>query len=201
MKTNTIHIDKKRQIIEKYNSSFQYYDKRYHEIQSNKFRTFLKEYIFREKIILDAGCGTGLLADFALKCVRTITRLKWNYVGADISRNMLKMFKLKLSYSRISQHIHLIVADLEYLPFRKNIFDEIFSITAFQNLYDFEEGLDNLIRVGKNNIEIVLSILKKKVTIAKFNKLVQYKIENYEIYDVPHLEDFILQGHIFKNEK
>jgi cyclopropane fatty-acyl-phospholipid synthase-like methyltransferase len=73
--------------------------------------------------LLDVGCGWGR---FLLSVINNEITL----VGIDISfRYLQKIKKLKNFYN-----IHLIRADCEYLPFRNEIFDYIFSNSVFQHL-------------------------------------------------------------------
>ena len=201
MRRDNSFSDKKGDIIKKYNSSSFYYEKRYRDIQLYKFKTFLRRDSLRKKIILDAGCGTGLLMDQIFHIDDLSDQLKSNYVGIDISLNMLNILKLKLNESDKVKLINLILADLESLPFRKNIFDCVFSITVFQNLVNLENGVENLIRVGKNKSEITISILKKKLNMKEFEELVVNKIYDYQIYNNPKIEDFFIIGKINDNEE
>ena len=73
--------------------------------------------------LLDIGCGWG-------RFLLSVTNNKITLVGIDINFKYLqKIKKLKSSYN-----IHLIRADCEYLPFRNEIFDYIFSNSVFQHL-------------------------------------------------------------------
>jgi len=73
--------------------------------------------------LLDVGCGWG-------RFLLSVTNNEITVVGIDINFEYLqKIKKLKSSYN-----IHLIRADCEYLPFRNEIFDYIFSNSVFQHL-------------------------------------------------------------------
>ena len=202
MKHNPVRLDKKRKIINDYNSSFQYYDNRYKEIQSNKYARFFKKLRIQNNI-LDAGCGTGLLLEYILNEQRKFKDLSpgFRYMGVDISLNMLKEFHLRLDNIGNLKFVNLVLADIENLPFRDNIFDEIYSITVFQNLSDIEPGLDNLIRVGKVKFDILISILKKASDFEKFDILVKNKLSNYDCDYNHSLEDNIVWGTIIKKGK
>ena len=200
MKTNISDSNKKSKIIKDYNSSSQFYDDRYYEIQLKKYESFLEKKWFQNNIILDAGCGTGLILEQVSKCIKLKALSNCKYVGVDISLNMLKKFQLKLKNLGKPLIVSLILADLEYLPIRENIVDIIFSITVFQNLTDIERGLDNLIRVGKTKFDIIISILKKASEFEKFNDLVRMKLENYSFENNPYLEDIIVWGTVIKKK-
>ncbi|TFG16843.1 MAG: class I SAM-dependent methyltransferase [Promethearchaeota archaeon] len=200
MKTNPLNTDKKRKIINDYNSSFQYYDKRYGEIQLKKYRRFFENRKIQNKKILDAGCGTGLLLEYIFQKDKLKAFPRYKYTGVDIALNMLNKFHLKLEALGAKRIVNLVVADIENLPFRNNVFDEIFSITVFQNLNDIGRGLDSLVRVGKSRFDLVISILKKASGLEIFDTLVKQKLVEY-YFDYNHrIEDNIVWGTFSKKE-
>jgi ubiquinone/menaquinone biosynthesis C-methylase UbiE len=191
--------DKKRKIIEDYNLSSQYYDKRYQEIQSQKYRRFFENIQIQNNIILDAGCGTGLLLEYIFQKTRLLTLIKYKYAGVDISINMLKKFQSKLDYFGIAKYFSLVLADVENLPFRDNIFDKIFSFTVFQNLVDIEKAFNDSIRSGKAKFDIIITILKKASNLEEFGNTVKKKLKKYSFDCNPDMEDNIIWGSISKN--
>jgi ubiquinone/menaquinone biosynthesis C-methylase UbiE len=198
MKPKPLFSDKKRKIIEDYNKSSQYYDKRYRKIQTQKYRRFFENIQIQNNIILDAGCGTGLLLEHIFQKISIRTLFKFKYAGVDISISMLKKFKLKFYNLGISKSIDLVLADVENLPFRENIFDKVFSITVFQNLVDIERAFNNLLRSGKAKFDIVITILKKASNLEKFGNLVKKKLEKCSFDHNPTIEDEIIWGTISK---
>ena len=200
MKPKPLLSDKKRKIIEDYNTSSQYYDKRYREIQTQKYRKFFEKIQIQNNIILDAGCGTGLLLEQIFQKISRGTRIKFKYVGMDISINMVKKFQLKFDNFGTPNYIALLLADVENLPFRDNIFDKTFSITVFQNLVDIESAFNNLIRSGKAKFDIIITILKKASNLEKFDNIVKKKLEKYSIEYNPTIEDVIIWGTFSKKQ-
>jgi ubiquinone/menaquinone biosynthesis C-methylase UbiE len=187
---------KKKKIIKDYNSTSSFYDRRYKKIQKQKLDLILKDFILDEKIIIDAGCGTGLLFEFLI--LDKGVEKRFSYVGTDISWEMLKQFSQKLENLKKRMNVNLILSDIEYLPLRGKIFRSIFSITSFQNLANIKFGLDELIRTAKNEAEFKLSILKKNLNLNKFMKSIKAYLQDIELTDIEELEDFIIQGLIFK---
>ena len=192
--------NKKKKIIEKYNSSYLIYDKRYSLIQEEKYKIVLNNYEVDGRHILDLGCGTGLLFEYIKKTLSNRKRVKLNYIGVDISWNMLLEFKLKIikyNYRRYSPN--LILSDIDCLPFRDNIFLSTFAITSFQNLPDIKDGIKESFRVSKNNAEFKFSILKKKLDLDSLLKIFKTKIRDLIIINNEDLEDVVIQGSLLKD--
>jgi len=193
--------NKKKSIIEKYNSSSHFYDKRYKAIQEEKYEIVLKNYKANGKIIIDMGCGTGLFFEYITKSIKKQEEIKGNYVAVDISWNMLLRFKSKvINYKYKKYALNLILSDMEHLPFRENIFDSIFSLTSFQNLPHIQIGITESFRVSKNNADYNFSILKKKLELELLLKILKPEIKEIEVIEKENLEDFIIQGKLLKDQ-
>lgn len=190
--------DKKKSMIEKYNSSSYFYDKRYRAIQEKKYEIVLNKYILNGNSILDVGCGTGLLFEYIinLRSEQKVTRYK--YVAVDISWNMLSEFKSKLASPMDNINVVLILADIENLPFRDNSFCSLFSITAFQNLSHIYEGIEESLRVCKKNADFKCSILKKKKKLKVLLSFLKQKMKDLEVMSKEDMEDIIIQGKLLK---
>jgi len=191
--------NKKKKIIEKYNSSSQFYDKRYRVIQEEKYEIVLNNYRADGRIILDLGCGTGLFFEYIKKSLLHKEAIKLNYVGVDISWKMLLEFKSKIINFNYSNYTpNLILSDIDCLPFRENIFFSIFALTSFQNLPHTKDGINESFRVSKNNADFKFSILKKKLELESLLKILKTKIKDLYIINNENLEDIVIQGIILK---
>ena len=105
--------------------------------------------------------------------------MKSNYIAVDISWNMLLKFKSKIISPNYSKNPpNLILSDIEYLPFRDNIFYSIFSLTSFQNLPYIKNGIKESFRVSKNNADFKFSILKKELELKSLLKILKPKIKD-----------------------
>jgi len=84
-------IGKKKKIISNYNKTASFYDNRYRKIQEQKYKIILKNYHSKSKLILDAGCGTGLFIEFIMALTKQKEIVPFIYVGTDISLKMDKV--------------------------------------------------------------------------------------------------------------
>lgn len=193
-------ILKKKRIKNQYDLTAHFYDQRYLKIQYEKYEYILKNYILNNKVILDAGCGTGLFLEFITKSRKHNQGIHYSFIATDISWNMLTRFKLKINgkEKKIRQKINLIQSDLENLPFRGSVFNSIFALTSFQNLPNIIDGVNESLRVVKNEADVMLSILKKKLKKDELITVLKKKIKNLEIIDEESLEDVIFKGIIIK---
>ena len=189
-----INFIKKKNIIDSYNSSFEHYDDRYRSIQLQKYELAFKGTNFESKLILDAGCGTGLLYVHLSEHLSKSKNFRTCLICLDISLNMLKKIKIKNEFNEKKAHVSLILSDMENLPFRENFFDLIVSITSLQNLPDIFQGLTELIRISKRGTEFYLSILKKDTRLKKLISKFEPYFDDFMIINNEELEDFIIQG-------
>ncbi|MFW9937638.1 MAG: class I SAM-dependent methyltransferase [Candidatus Thorarchaeota archaeon] len=187
---------KKKKIIEDYNSTSSFYDKRYEKIQMQKFDLILKDFKYEYKTMIDAGCGTGLLFEYILFEKEQNKTL--SYIGTDISWMMLKEFQKKLEKLQINVNLNLILSDLEYMPLRSNVFNSIVSFTSLQNLGNLKVGVNELMRIARNGAQFKISILKKNLNPKKFIKIVKSYIKDLEVKSIENMEDYLIQGTILK---
>jgi ubiquinone/menaquinone biosynthesis C-methylase UbiE len=157
------------------------YDLRYREEQERKFEAFLSKIsISQDDLILDLGCGTGLLLE-------KISGTVGFAVGLDISERLLSWARSKLRGTQTA----LILSDADYLPFRLAAFDKVFAITLLQNLPEPRRALSESRAVAKSAATIILSGLKKKYSREEFLALlssVGLRVE--EVVD-EELKDFL----------
>jgi ubiquinone/menaquinone biosynthesis C-methylase UbiE len=191
-------LNKKKEIIDDYDASADFYDKRYRAIQERKYDIVLNNYNLNEKTIIDIGCGTGLFIEHIFNSKKSSGVLKCNYVAVDISWNMLLQFKVKLLKLKNKIKILLILADIENLPFRDNSFNSVFSLTSFQNLPNILSGIRESLRVSLNRSDFKFSILRKKMELNPLLELLTPFVEDLEVINKDFIEDVIIQGKIIK---
>ena len=106
---------------------------------------------WKNEIILDAGCGNGILT-------HSLTSLNY-VVGLDFSLPMLYLAKKK--------GLIVVRGDALYLPFKKNVFSKVLAIGLIQYLENLEAVLKELVRVLKPGGEIILTFLNRKSFLRK----------------------------------
>src|SRR4030067_2910887 len=154
----------KRRTMWHYDQSAMVYDTQYYEEQEAKIKAALLGFTLeKENIILDAGCGTGLLFP------RVANRGKL-VVGVDVSSSIVKQVK-----KRVKDHIKtaLIRADADFMPFLNGTFDVVFAVTLLQNMPKPFWTLDELKRVTKHNATIIATGLKKAFSREDFTRLLR----------------------------
>jgi ubiquinone/menaquinone biosynthesis C-methylase UbiE len=100
------------------------------------------------ELILDAGCGTGV---FTLDILSAGSRV----IGLDLSLPMLRRAKEKAGRGPFK----VVVGDILTLPFPKDAFDKVVSITALEFVEDGRAAIDELFRVTKRGGCIVVATL------------------------------------------
>lgn len=193
-----MELDKKKDIIDKYNSTSYFYDKRYSNIQLEKYKLALNDQSFSNKVIFDAGCGTGLLWELARVLEGKHQDATYHFVGSDISWEMLNVFLLKTKNQEIciKRAIHLVLSDMEKLPFRDESFEAFFSFTSLQNLHDMKQGVKECLRTSGTGTRVIFSILKKKKGFNDLLTLFKTKMNDLEILDNHNLEDAIVRFYL-----
>ena len=139
--------NKKNQVKQMFNKIADQYD------FLNRFLTFGIDNIWRKiavkkiknnpKNVLDIATGTADLAIITAKYTNA------EIIGLDISDQMLKVGKEKITNKNLNSRIKLINGDAENLSFNNETFDAItvgFGVRNFENL---EKGLNEIYRVIK----------------------------------------------------
>ena len=155
---------KKHEVMQHYDNVETTYDARYSEEQNAKIKAVLDETnIQPNNIILDMGCGTGLLFEHIKDSAKLL-------VGLDTSLSLLKIAKTQ------AKHYHnttVIRADADHTPFKARTFHTIFTITLLQNMPNPSVTLREIGRIGKDNATIAITALKAKFTGKAFARLLR----------------------------
>ncbi|MEM1590130.1 MAG: methyltransferase domain-containing protein [Candidatus Bathyarchaeia archaeon] len=154
--------DKKRDVMQYYDLTAKSYDELYAAEQKAKIEAALgRVRIDGNSIVLDSGCGTGLLFEYVAGKTQAV-------VGLDVSRGVLKKAKKR---AKKFGNVHLVLADADYAPFKGNIFSHIFAVTLLQNMPNPEDTLAELKRVAGEKAFLIITGLKKKFSRETFEAL------------------------------
>ena len=99
--------------------------------------------------ILDVGCGDGALLNYFCNLNTFDT-----YVGIDFSRKKIKTAKDNVMNSIFN--VHFIVADLQYLPFREEVFHFVVLVDVLEHLIEPKKEIADLYRVTKRGGFIII---------------------------------------------
>jgi len=151
--------------MKRYDATASIYDTRYTEEQAAKYEAAI-ESLEHENLglVLDVGCGTGLLFDSIAGNAEAI-------VGFDVSREILLVARKR---RQIHNDVHLILADADNMPLRDGIFDHVFAMTVIQNSPNPARTLEEIKNSAKDSAEIVVTGLKKVFSKERFKKLVEH---------------------------
>jgi demethylmenaquinone methyltransferase/2-methoxy-6-polyprenyl-1,4-benzoquinol methylase len=103
------------------------------------------------KQILDVATGTG---DIAIMTYEMLHPEK--ITGIDISEGMLELGRKKLDKLGLTDHIKLVKADSEQIPFPDNHFDAITVAFGVRNFQDLQKGLSEMLRVLRPGGKLVI---------------------------------------------
>ncbi len=154
----------KRSVRYRYDKTAQTYDRRYCNEQEAKYQAALDGLTVRlQSIVLDVGCGTGLFFDRIADKANKV-------VGLDLSRELL--FKAK-SRAKAHDNVFVVLGDADYLPFVDSFFDFVFTFTVLQNMPKPVEMLQELSRVVKPEAPIVVTALKRAISLENFADMLE----------------------------
>ncbi len=124
--------------------------------------------IRRDAKLLDVACGTG---DFAIAAGKFGVD---NIIGADLSLNMLKLFRKKTDKIKGKT----VQAVAEAMPFKNESFTNITVAFGVRNFYDISEGFKSFYRIltTEGKVTIIEFRLPKNKFVRKFYLLYFNKV-------------------------
>jgi len=138
-----ISVNRKQGARKFYDNYAHDYERFYSSIQRQKF-AHIQDYIRPSSIIFDLGGGSGLLSQW----VDTMC------INFDISSEMLRQGLQQRSFQAVA-------SDLEHLPIRSNVADQIVSLSAFQNTQDLNKTVNETKRIASMSVTAVITLLRK----------------------------------------
>lgn len=181
--------EKKREVIRYYDELAPFYNSLYGDEQNLKFRLAL-EYVSIQSSdkILDVGCGSGFLFKHVAFDAAFVA-------GVDISMGLLKVARAQVKGQKYVS-VHLVRADIDYLPFQDVFFDKVFAFTLLQNVPDLDAALGEMRRVAKENAVFVVSGLRKAFSERSFRRILAKVGFKFEIIKASeHSRDLIAVFH------
>jgi ubiquinone/menaquinone biosynthesis C-methylase UbiE len=150
--------------MRRYDVTAPMYDVRYAEEQESKYKVALEKLsMTRKSLVLDVGCGTGLL-------FRHVTAQSETVVGLDVSKKLLLQARKR---AKNFLNVHLVQADADHLPLKNDYFSVVFVFTVLQNMPKPLETLKEIKRTAKHDASIVVTGLKKAFSLEAFGELLQ----------------------------
>jgi len=117
-----------------------YADSEY-RLNQKKIILLMKECAHERSKVLDIGCGAGNLS-------QDLKKLSPEVYGVEINKEVAGLAKRK---------IDVIIADAQFLPFRKNSFDIIVSNQVIEHIIDVDSFFMEVNRVLKNKGCLIIS--------------------------------------------
>lgn len=152
----------KRKAMRHYDYLATVYDAQYLEEQNAKIKVALNNTkLSKNELILDMGCGTGLLFQHVAKSAKFV-------VGIDTSSKILQEARKR---AKELSNAAVIRGDADYTPFQNKTFNQVFAITLLQNMSNSVKTLREVKRVSKPQSTIIVTGLKKKFTKERFMDL------------------------------
>ncbi|MEB3774116.1 MAG: class I SAM-dependent methyltransferase [Desulfurococcales archaeon] len=142
-------------IRERYEATYSGYDELYRVEQYEKYLKALSRAPPRGRV-LDAGCGTGLLAEF-MATTRMLSNVEM-LTCLDYSRGMLSIAQWRLN-NICPGRCNIVLGNVEELPFQDEAFDTVYSFTVLDLVDDIERAIGELVRVSRG--PVIVSLLKK----------------------------------------
>lgn len=165
----------------RYDSTAYLYDRRYRDIQRFKFH-LLQEHLKGADSILDVGCGTGL-------SLEEFSGLKKLVVGIDFSGKMLEEARKRFA------SMFLVLSDADYLPFQKETFDVVFSLTLIQNMPDPGRTVREMARVTRREGKVIVTGLGKKYSAEQLQTWFESaNLKPIKVGKIPNCEDVLCVG-------
>jgi len=151
------------------------------------FNDFLGSENLKDKLLLDAGCGTGLFTKKAIEREAKVTSI-------DIAPKLVELTKKK------NPATNAIEASLLELPFADNTFDYVISSDVIEHTSNPYNATKELIRVLKPEGKICITVPNRtfwyfSVKIANFLKIRDYQgFENWVHFK--EFRQFLIQNNI-----
>jgi ubiquinone/menaquinone biosynthesis C-methylase UbiE len=123
----------------------------------------------KDKIILDAGCGSGIYS-------MMVSNAGWKVISADYSLNMIKVTREKHAKTKNNSDLNLIVSDLNALPIKDNAINYVICFGVLQHLYDAELAIKEFARALPAGGTLLINAPNKRFLLKRTQKLYNWYI-------------------------
>ena len=159
----------------------------FHRLEFDTTIKFLKKYLPRKGLVLDAGGGPGRYSIELAKMGRDVILL-------DLVPEYLEYAQKKIKQAKVHNKIKDIVEGniIDLSNFKSNSFDAVLCLGgALSHVHpekDRKKAISELVRVAKKNAPIFVSVMGKLGTLTRFHRWV------HEVKDTKHFKKFYLNG-------
>ncbi len=133
-----------------------------------------------DNIILDIGCGTGVLVPYLWDRLHH----KGTLIEIDISREMIRHGKMK--FKQIP--CYWLITDAHFLPLRDEVADTIICFSIFPHLINKKQAVKEHSRVLKKGGVWVVCHLRPSKEINEFHQNIGGVVANHTIPDINEME-------------
>lgn len=163
-----------------------------HRLEFDTTLKFLKKYLPKKGLILDAGGGPGRYSIELAKLGYDIVLLDLVPKFLEIAKKKIKQYKIQ---SKLKKFIEGDITDLS--RFKNNSFDAVICLggvlSHINTVKQRKQAVSELIRVAKKNAPIFISVMGKFGTIARFFPKFIDQLKNNR-----HLKKIYLNGDDYK---
>ena len=152
----------------------------YHSLELNTTLMFLRKYLPRKGLVLDAGTGGGA---YALR----LAKVGYDVVMQDISRENLANAEKEINRARIGKRVKGIVEGsiTDLSGFRSNMFDAVLCLGGPLSLVygknSRRKAISELVRVAKKGAPIFISVMNRfgSISLAPTEWPLEIKTSNF----------------------
>jgi ubiquinone/menaquinone biosynthesis C-methylase UbiE len=159
----------------------------FHKLEFDTTMRFLKKYLPKKGLILDAGGGPG-------RYTIELAKLGYDIVLLDFTPRNLEFAKRKIKKEKVQGKVKDIIEGsiTDLSKFKDKTFDAVLCLGGpLSHVHPEKQrvkAVSELIRVAKKNSPVFISVMGKLGTITLFHKWV------HEVRDTPHFKRFYLKG-------
>jgi len=160
---------------------------------------YIKEYTdFKNKKILDIGCGGGLLSEVMAEAGGDVTGIDASKETIKIAKNHAKEKKLKIDYKKNTLE--------EFIKTNKQKYDFVICFEMIEHVSNQDNLIKNLLKVCKKDSKVFFSTINRNVLSFIFAKiiaeyvlhLVPKNTHTYEKFIKPSELNMLLENNGFK---